>query len=809
MEAAVQEMNGDQEVLSLAAKAPGQERACDEAAVRAGGEASTTSKGTCQSSSPLGSSPIANLRSSRHQRTNSFQRWKKQMQRVWRWGPTSNREQGMKTSVNLEAMANQKRQWYQIHSESRGHKQQKEPVSLFEHFFIVGLHSCANMEPIEDAFAKRKTWESEVAKSEIFDLRKLQYHGRLPILEPQVLFKYPPGKRLAMRERDLPAFCFPGGIEARLMERTPSMSDLNEVVFGQEHQARDDLSFIFCLKASDNATLYGVCLHVQEIVQRAPGILGSVSPLTQTSGRAGRFLVSAPRCYCILTRVPFFELHYEMLNSLIAQERLERITQFVNEMSLMDYVPRGAKDYDQLDENLDSLSKGSSTAWMDSAIPVDGFLVLTAPQSGLISDKDIPFSFRTLDPGSPESAITSEASDFAYIKEIDKDGQRSPLYIDDFASESSDSHSDSFERANGSYENDQISPPIHCSASQRFECLESLDSVYSSVRSVRSDCEEDEVNSKYEKVVTDEKVMQWAKANNNEELQIVCGYHALPIPLRGSEIVFCPLEHLQPVKYSRPGISALGLSGTYSDVELSYPSEVDEVNARLAAAEEALALSIWTTATVCRALSLESVIRFFLSPDILALFAGALLEKQIVVICPNLGVLSAIVLSLIPMIRPFEWQSLLLPVLPRKMLDFLDAPVPFIVGIQHKPADLKIKTANLIRVNVCKDQVKICSLPSLPRHRELVSQLSPIHARLSCENYIAKRHPVYRCSEAQAEGARQFLNVLRNYLESLCSNLRSHTITSVRSNNDRVSLLLKESFVDSFPNRDRPFIKVL
>ena len=35
-----------------------------------------------------------------------------------------------------------------------------------------------------------------------------------------------------------------------------------------------------------------------------------------------------------------------------------------------------------------------------------------------------------------------------------------------------------------------------------------------------------------------------------------------------------------------------------------------KVNLKLAAAEEALALSIWTTATICRVLSLESVISF-------------------------------------------------------------------------------------------------------------------------------------------------------------------------------------------------------
>ena len=52
--------------------------------------------------------------------------------------------------------------------------------------------------------------------------------------------------------------------------------------------------------------------------------------------------------------------------------------------------------------------------------------------------------------------------------------------------------------------------------------------------------------------------------------------------------------------------------------------------------------------------------------------------------CPNLGLLSAAVLSLIPLIRPFAWQSLLMPVLPthEEMLNLLDAPVPFVMGVQ-------------------------------------------------------------------------------------------------------------------------------
>lgn len=70
-------------------------------------------------------------------------------------------------------------------------------------------------------------------------------------------------------------------------------------------------------QVADNATLYGVCLLVPEIVQRAPAILGSSSPHRQRSVQLCHFLVSAPRCYCLLTKIPFFELHFEMLNRFV------------------------------------------------------------------------------------------------------------------------------------------------------------------------------------------------------------------------------------------------------------------------------------------------------------------------------------------------------------------------------------------------------------------------------------------------------------------------------------------------------------
>ena len=44
------------------------------------------------------------------------------------------------------------------------------------------------------------------------------------------------------------------------------------------------------------------------------------------------------------------------------------------------------------------------------------------------------------------------------------------------------------------------------------------------------------------------------------------------------------------------------------------------------------------------------------------------------VICPNIGVLTSVVLALIPLMRPFAWQHLMMPVLPatEETLDILE-----------------------------------------------------------------------------------------------------------------------------------------
>jgi len=41
--------------------------------------------------------------------------------------------------------------------------------------------------------------------------------------------------------------------------------------------------------------------------------------------------------------------------------------------------------------------------------------------------------------------------------------------------------------------------------------------------------------------------------------------------------------------------------------------------------------------------------------DLLALLSAALLEQQLVFFCPNISLLSACVLGLLPLLRPYAW----------------------------------------------------------------------------------------------------------------------------------------------------------
>ena len=265
----------------------------------------------------------------------------------------------------------------------------------------------------------------------------------------------------------------------------------------------------------------------------------------------------------------------------------------------------------------------------------------------------------------------------------------------------------------------------------------------------------------------------------------------------------------------------------------------------------------WRTATACRVLSLETM---------LTAATAALLERRMVVAHPNLGELSAIVFALTSaMLKPLTHRSLVLPIVPDTMYDLLEAPVPFVLGVRYKTPETRsaLKQPGLVRLNAYKDAIKTsgandASLPSLPGRLALLEALRPSYdaarsAALRAEKLGApfpyalsvssaaaylddietnefetsadgpqkgdeknKNDSLFRASARSAardarNAAGAFLETWREYLHALVSKetLEAHAITDVTVVGDRVTVLMRDSFVESFRSADRHFADAL
>ena len=111
--------------------------------------------------------------------------------------------------------------------------------------------------------------------------------------------------------------------------------------------------------------------------------------------------------------------------------------------------------------------------------------------------------------------------------------------------------------------------------------------------------------------------------------------------------------------------------------------------------------------------SLENLFRIFDSEKIIYLVEAVLLEKKIVLISKNKSLLTQVAFSLISLIYPFHYQNIIIPILPDILKDYLDAPVPYIIGVNdYEPRETH---QDLICVKIDEDSyTSFVSLPPLP-----------------------------------------------------------------------------------------------
>lgn len=123
---------------------------------------------------------------------------------------------------------------------------------------------------------------------------------------------------------------------------------------------------------------------------------------------------------------------------------------------------------------------------------------------------------------------------------------------------------------------------------------------------------------------------------------------------------------------------------------------------------------------------LYALFRALTIPNIVALMEFALSESRIIFLSSHTAMLHLACKALVTLLYPFKWASIFIPVLPARLISALEAPCPYIVGIERRYENVELPDDDFVLVDLDNDIIESTTPPvSLPRQqrRKLVSLL--------------------------------------------------------------------------------------
>lgn len=169
------------------------------------------------------------------------------------------------------------------------------------------------------------------------------------------------------------------------------------------------------------------------------------------------------------------------------------------------------------------------------------------------------------------------------------------------------------------------------------------------------------------------------------------------------------------------------------------------------------------------------------------------------------GILTSVVLAFATLLRPFEWASLFLPIVPDCLLDCLQAPVPYILGVQSPPDEYL--SDDVIVLDISRQNSKVTlqqSLQSqyhtfkLPKCEYLYQQIKPCIQSITNQSQRGIFYP----DEAQLQAIDDAALLIRTHLAFLVNFdlLRLLVEAKEEEYGCRVSV---ETIVDKYLSSDR------
>ncbi|KYQ92995.1 DENN domain-containing protein [Tieghemostelium lacteum] len=252
-------------------------------------------------------------------------------------------------------------------------------------------------------------------------------------------------------------------------------------------------------------------------------------------------------------------------------------------------------------------------------------------------------------------------------------------------------------------------------------------------------------------------------------LELIEYFYNQPIPLHGGQIEYEIKLLEQKVQYQR------GLLKDKEDVTSDYRDYL-------------LDYGLFVT------------LQLLTHKTILVILNSILLEKKVVFFSKSPRCLTSIIFSVISLLKPFQYQSVILPLLPSAVStlsvhDLLSAPVPYIIGLTQVPPD--VDTSEIVLVDI--DQNKIISktmVEIFPKWTDLANKMIQASNKLRATINTKQQQLCYTPSKEQEVILQGFTQSIETYLTNLFDNFQRHCIRNV-THNKTISIFLKESFIQT------------
>jgi DENN (AEX-3) domain/uDENN domain/C1 domain len=127
-----------------------------------------------------------------------------------------------------------------------------------------------------------------------------------------------------------------------------------------------------------------------------------------------------------------------------------------------------------------------------------------------------------------------------------------------------------------------------------------------------------------------------------------------------------------------------------------------------------------------RGTDLYALFRALTIPNIMILFEYVLAESRIILLSSHTSMLHLVSKAMVELIWPLKWAGVFIPVLPARLVQALEAPCPYICGIERRYDKVELPDDDFVLVDLDNNEIESTARPApMPRQqrRKLMSLL--------------------------------------------------------------------------------------